>query len=49
MILFRLAIFDIKDELKAKDAGLKVIRGRIKEENIEKGALTSLALGYEIT
>ena len=48
MILFGPAILNIKNKLKVKDAGLKFIYKKIEEGNIEKGALTSLALGCEI-
>ena len=48
MILFRLAILNIKDESKVKHTGLKVICRRIKKGNIEKGALISLSLDYKI-
>ena len=46
MILFRPAILNIKNKLKLKDVSLKVVRERIKERNIKKGALT--VLDYKI-
>ena len=49
MILFRLVILNIENELKIKNISLKVVYKRIEEGNIEKGALTNLSLNRKIT